>query len=185
MPSLNRNAWILFQIMVLVMVTRGPKSGQPTWPKTTSILNTHPISVHAKFEVDCMTTFSENGQEPPFSVVLWPLDCEKLAVAKNHINSEHSPNNGTHQVWIVLHEYFSDNGQKPQFSSHIVGTTGPKFKANQFWTFTQSVYTARLNWIASILFPIMVWNHHFQSFYGQQGQNLANVASNQFWTLTK
>ena len=173
-----------------------------------------------------MTTFSDNGREPPFSVVLWPLDCQNLAVAKNHINSENSlgvhtkfemdcmntfsdngrkPQFSSHfvgttgpkfgqygskanQFWTFTQSVytahlnwiawilFQNNGRKPQFSSHFVGTTGPKFgqhgsKANQFWTFTQSVYTARLNWIAWILFQIMVWNHHFQSFYGQQSKS--------------
>ena len=67
--------------------------------KNASILNTRPISIHTKFELDCMNAFSNNGRKPPFSVILWPLDGLNLAnVAKQQINSEHSPNNCTHQV---------------------------------------------------------------------------------------
>ena len=79
------------------VATRGPN--WPTWPKSKSILNTHPISVPTKFELDCVNTFSDNGWKPPFSVILWPLEGQNLAnMAQKRINSEHSPNKGTYQV---------------------------------------------------------------------------------------
>ena len=71
---MNSIAWILFQIMV------GNHHFQsfcghlrvkiwPTWPKSISFLNTHPISVHRKFGLDCMNTFSENGWKLPFRLI--------------------------------------------------------------------------------------------------------------------
>ena len=41
----------------------------PRWPQSESLLNTHPKSVHHKFEVDCVKTFWNNGQKPMF----WPI----------------------------------------------------------------------------------------------------------------
>ena len=53
-------------------------------------------------------TFSDDGRKPPFSVILWSQEGRNLAnVAKKQINSEHSHNKCTHQVWSGLREYFS------------------------------------------------------------------------------
>ena len=76
-------------------------------PKRESVVNTHPISVHTEFEFDCMKPFSDNGQKPPFSLILWPLEGQNLAnVAQQQINSEHTLDKCAHQVWIGLCEYF-------------------------------------------------------------------------------
>ena len=76
-------------------------------PISELILNTYPISVHIKFELDCLNTFSDNGHKPPFSVILWPLEGQNLAyVARKQINSEHSPNKCTQQISVWLCEYF-------------------------------------------------------------------------------
>ena len=66
----------------------------------------------------------------------------------------------------------SDNGRKPIFwsiLSRLLATTGYKWdkrgpKANQFWILAQQVYTKSLIRIVWILFEIMVWNQHFDSF---------------------
>ena len=70
-------------------------------------------SVNNMFEIDRVIviplygTISDNGQKPQFSVILWPLEGQNLAnVAKKQINSEHSPNKCTHQVWIGLCEFY-------------------------------------------------------------------------------
>ena len=117
----------------------------PTWPKCKSILNTHPISVHTKFEFDCMNTFSDNGRKPSFSVILGPLEGQNLAnMAQKRITVTSEP-------WVPnIHPIsvhtkfeldcvntFSDNGQKPQIFSYVVATRWPKFSqrdpnANQF-----------------------------------------------------
>ena len=52
---------------------------RPTWPKSETILNTHPISVHTKFDMDCMHNISDNGRKPHFSVILWQLQGQNLA----------------------------------------------------------------------------------------------------------
>ena len=60
--------------------------------KSELILKSDPISVDTKFELDYMTTFSDNGRKPPFSVILWSLEGQNLAkVAEKWINSEQSP----------------------------------------------------------------------------------------------
>ena len=56
-----------------------PLEGQRS-PKSKSILNTHPLSVHTKFEMDCVNTFSDNSQKPTFSVILWPPEGQNLAI---------------------------------------------------------------------------------------------------------
>ena len=77
-------------------------------PFSDLILNTQTISVHIKFELDYLNTFSDNGRKPWFSVILWLLEGQNLVnVAQKRINSEHTPNKCTHQVWFGLHEYFS------------------------------------------------------------------------------
>ena len=61
------------------------------------------ISVHTKFELAHMNTFSDNGRKPPFSVILCPLEGQNMAnVAQKWTNSEHSPNKCTPQAWIGL-----------------------------------------------------------------------------------
>ena len=76
------------------------------WPKSESVLNTQPISVLTKFELDFMITFLDNGRKP-YSVILWPLEDKNLAnVAQKQINFEHSANKCTPQVWTGLCEYF-------------------------------------------------------------------------------
>ena len=81
------------------LANRGPKLGQ-RGHKSELVLNTYPIGVYTKFELDCMNDFSDNRQKPPFSVIsFWPLEGQNLAnVAQNLFNSEHSPNKCTHQV---------------------------------------------------------------------------------------
>ena len=81
-----------------------------TWPKSESILNTHPISLQIKSELDCVNTVSHNGWKPPFLVILSPLEGQNLAnVVQRGINFEHSPNKFRHQIWIGLHEYKISN----------------------------------------------------------------------------
>ena len=41
---------------------------RPTSPKSKSFLNTHPISVHHKFQLDCVNTVSYNGWKPTILV---------------------------------------------------------------------------------------------------------------------
>ena len=51
------------------------------------------------FELDCMNTFSDDGQKPPFSAILRPLEGQNLAkMAPKRINSEHLPSKCTQQV---------------------------------------------------------------------------------------
>ena len=76
-------------------------------------LKTPLTSVNTVFERDWVIiilhdgTFSDIGQKPPFSVIFWPLEGRNLAnVAQKRINSEHSSNKCTHQVWIGLHVHF-------------------------------------------------------------------------------
>ena len=81
-PNLN---WIGEYIQIMVgkhhfdplYVIFWPLEGQsgPMLPKSESFLNTHPTSVHHKFELDCVNTFSDSGQKPPF----WPTLCHSLA----------------------------------------------------------------------------------------------------------
>ena len=48
-------------------------------------------------------TFSDIGQKPPFSVILWQLEGQSWAkVVQKQINSENLPNKCTHQVCIGL-----------------------------------------------------------------------------------
>ena len=70
-------------------------------------------SVNNMFEIDWVIiilhngTFSDNGRKPPFSVILWPLEGQNLAnVGQKWINSEHSPNKCTPQIWIGVYKYF-------------------------------------------------------------------------------
>ena len=54
-----------------------------------------------------MITFWDNGRKPTISAILWPLEGQNLAnVSKKQIDSEHSPNKCTEQVYIGLHKYF-------------------------------------------------------------------------------
>ena len=40
------------------------------------------------FELDCVNTFSDNSQKPPFSVILWTLEDQNLAdMAEKQINN--------------------------------------------------------------------------------------------------
>ena len=75
-------------------------------------------------------TFSIDGRKPPFSVILWSQEGRNLAnVAKKHINSEHSRNKCTHQVWSGLREYFSWWRSETTIFSHFVAkirATSPK-----------------------------------------------------------
>ena len=62
---MNWIVWILFQIMVghhhfQSLCGYWTAKIWPTWPKSKSILNIHPISVHTNFELDCVNTFSNN-----------------------------------------------------------------------------------------------------------------------------
>ena len=72
-PSLNWFAWILFQMMVgnhhFQSFCVNQRAKFWPWPKSEPILNTHPRSVHTKFELDCVNTFSNNGLKPLF----WPI----------------------------------------------------------------------------------------------------------------
>ena len=89
------------------MAHRGPKFGQCGQKANYFWTLTHLISVHTKFELDCMNTFPDNSQKPQFSAILWPLEGHNLAnMAKKQINSEHSPNKCTQQVWTGLRKYF-------------------------------------------------------------------------------
>ena len=107
---------------------------QLKWSKKKSILNTHPISVHATFELDYINAFSDKGQNPRFSVILLPLEGLKLAnVVQNRINSENLPNKGTHSPKSVYTKSeldcmktFSDNGWKPKFSVIVLPLEGQK-----------------------------------------------------------
>ena len=90
------------------MVTRGTKLGL-----SGIFMKTILASVNTMFEIDWVIiiphngTFSDIGQKPPFSVILWLLEGQNLAsMAKKQIVSEHSPNKCYHQVWIGLCEYF-------------------------------------------------------------------------------
>ena len=60
---------VLFQIMVKILLT---------WPKSESILNTHTISVHTKFELDCVDNFLDNGWKPSIAVILSPQEGQNL-----------------------------------------------------------------------------------------------------------
>ena len=87
------------------MVTIGAKLGL-----CGLFLNTLLTSANTMFKIDWVIiiphdgTFSDIGQKPPFSVILWPLEGQNLAnVAQKRINTEHSSNKCTHQVWIGLH----------------------------------------------------------------------------------
>ena len=91
------------------IVTRGAKLGLcGLFVKTTL------TSVNTMFEIDWVSiiphngTFSDIGQKPPFSFILWPLEGQNLAnVAEKRINSEHSHKKCTQQVWIGYCGYFS------------------------------------------------------------------------------
>ena len=92
-----------------LMATRGAKLGLMQ-QKMEQFLKTHKISVSTKFERDCMNTFSDDGQKPPFTpnfiILFWPRDGHDLAImAPKQTSFEHSPNKCRHQVWIVLCEY--------------------------------------------------------------------------------
>ena len=97
-----------------------------------SFVNAPITSVNIMFEIDWVIIishngpFSDDGQNSPFVVVLWSLVGQNVAnEAQKWINCEHLPNKCTHQVWIGLHENFSDHGQKPPFSvSHFVASRG-------------------------------------------------------------
>ena len=145
--------------------TWGPQFGQRG--PNESILNTHPIKVDSKFELDCVNTLSDNGRKQPFSVILWPLEDRNLAnVAPKRINFEHLPNKCTHQVYIGLHENCSGNGDKTPFSvilwpleCHIMANIGPK------WTNSDHspIKCRQQDWtrLREYFFQIMVGNHHF------------------------
>ena len=113
--------WSETTIFSHFVATKGPKFGQHAPKRINSEHSSH------KFELDCVNTFSDNGQKPPFSfilwslegqisdngrkppysVILWPLEGQNLAnVAQKRISSENSPNKRTQQVWIGLCEYF-------------------------------------------------------------------------------
>ena len=56
--------------------------------------------------ISCYGTISDNDRKPPFSVFLWQLQGQNGAnMVQKRINSEHSSNKCTHQVWIGLREY--------------------------------------------------------------------------------
>ena len=75
---------------VWISVILWPLEGQNLWPKSESMVDTHPISMHTKFELDCVNTFSDNGRKPQFSVILWPLGGEnRTKIAQKRIISEH------------------------------------------------------------------------------------------------
>ena len=41
--------------------------------------STHTMSVHTKFELDCVNNFSDNGWKPSISVILWSPEGQNLA----------------------------------------------------------------------------------------------------------
>ena len=142
--SLNWIAWMLFldngrkpPFSVILWPLESTKIWQ-TRPKNEWILNIHLISVHTKFELDCMNAFSDNGRKAPFSVILWPLEDQNLTnVAQKQMNSEHSPNKCTHEIFTGLREYFLRWWSETTIFGHFVAIREPKFgqhgpKANQF-----------------------------------------------------
>ena len=66
----------------------------PTWPKSTSILNTHLVSVNTKFELDNVNTFSDNGWKPP----LWAIFSHFLATRGPKLGQHCPPKN---QFWTL------------------------------------------------------------------------------------
>ena len=144
------------------MAHRGPTFGQ-CGQKANFFLNTHPISVHTKFELDCVNTFWDNDQKPPFSVIFCPLECQ-WPISKSLLD--------THP--IIVHTKFEldyvntfwDNDWKPPFwpiFSNFLATRGQNWanvipKANQFWTLAQQMPTLNLKWIEWWHFQIMVGN---------------------------
>ena len=63
-----------------------PLEGQNLANEAQKRINSEPT----KFELDFMNTFSDNGQKPPFSVILWLQVGQNLANVAQQ-NSEHSP----------------------------------------------------------------------------------------------
>ena len=153
-------------------------------------------SVNPMFEIDWVIIISHNGifsdigQKPPYH------HFHLANVVQKKINSEHSPNKCTHQVWIGLHEHFSRYWSKTNNFSHFVATRGSKFgqrgqKENHFWTLIQQVYTTSLNWIVWTFFQIMVKNLSFWPIFSNslatRGPKLGqhHPKANQFWTLSQ
>ena len=77
------------------------------------------------FEIDWVIiilhdgTFSDIGQKPPFSVILWSLEGQNLTnMAPKKINSDQSPNkcSSVHTKFeLDCKNAFSDNGKKTPF----------------------------------------------------------------------
>ena len=105
--------------------------------------------------LDCMNIFLDNGQKPPYSVILWTLEGQSLAnVAQKWINSEHSLNECTHQVWFGLHEYFFRKWSETTIFSHFVVTLGPKLGQCQRWiisghSLSKCISQIKIDWVIS------------------------------------
>ena len=71
----------------------------PMLAKIKSVLNTHPISLYAKFEEKYLITFANNGRKPPIPGKFWPPEGQNWPdVGQNRISSGDSPNKSVHQV---------------------------------------------------------------------------------------
>ena len=95
------------------------------WPKSESILNTHPIIVHTKFESDCVNTFSDICRTPPFSVIFWPPEGQHWPTwAKSESNLNTHPISVHTKYELDCVNTFSDNDRKPSWR--------PTLKSEQF-----------------------------------------------------
>ena len=81
------------------------------WAKMESILNTHPVSVHTKLELDWIYTIQ-------IMVGNHHQEGQNLAnIAKKQINAnQHSATSVEHKFELDCVNTFSDNGWKPPFS---------------------------------------------------------------------
>ena len=134
-PSLNWIVWILFHIEVGNHHFRsfyGQERAKtwPSWATSESILNTHPISVPTKFELDCVNTFLDNGRKPPFPVIcghlrakIWPTWPRSKSILNSHLIREHT------KFELDRVNTFSVHGRKPPFwptLSRYLATRVPK-----------------------------------------------------------
>ena len=108
------------------MANRGPKFGQYGQKANQFWTLTH-ISIHTKFELDCLNTFWD-GWKPPFSVIFWPLDGQwpkSKSLLDTYPISAHT------KFELDYVNTFWDNDRKPPFwpiFSHFLATRGPKLR---------------------------------------------------------